>query len=75
MKTQTFLRDCIKAQRVQMLVHLSDLLVMFSEPQQQLVVETLEVLPQQRAQFNLCLTLSESGQNDNKQGIKSQVFI
>lgn len=35
----------------------ADLLVVFSQTQQQLVVETLEVLPQQGAQFNLCLTL------------------
>lgn len=34
-----------------------DLLVVFSEAQQQLVVKTLEVLPEQRAQFNLCLAL------------------
>ena len=33
------------------------LLVVFSEAQQQLVVKTLEVLSQQRAEFNLRLTL------------------
>lgn len=36
-----------------------DLLVVFPQAQQQLVVKTLEVLPQQRAQFNICLTLGE----------------
>lgn len=43
----------------------ADLLVMFPEPQQQLVVETLEVLPQQRAQFDLSLTLGDEVQNNN----------
>lgn len=36
-----------------------NLLVVLSQAQQQLVVKTLEVLPEQRAQFNLCLTLGE----------------
>lgn len=44
----------------------ADLLVMFSEPQQQLVVETLEVLPQQRAQLDLCLTLGVQNNKNNE---------
>lgn len=43
----------------------TNLLVMFSEPQQQLIVETLEVLPQQRAQFDLRLTLGDKVQYSN----------
>lgn len=38
---------------------LVDLLVVLSQPQQQLVVKTLEVLSEQRAQFNLRLALLE----------------
>lgn len=50
----------------------TDLLVMFPEPQQQLVVETLEVLPQQRAQLDLCLTLGVQNNNNNNDNEKAR---